>query len=110
MILDEYLQYIQELLPGGKCRKATKDYRARLAQIQRMQIDARMACEKLKNNPLASATGYRECMAGVKTRTATWKGSAKNARLRMQRYCKKSVSAQLAGTRNAPEVSPDEDL
>jgi len=110
MILDEYLQYIQELLPGGKCRKATNDYRARLAQLQRMQIDAKVACDKLKNNPLASATGYKECMDGLKLRQASWRGRAQNSRLKMQKHCKKSVSAQLAGTKNAPEVSPDEDL
>ena len=34
MLLDEYLQYLQELLPGGKCRKATLKYRTRLSQLE----------------------------------------------------------------------------
>ncbi|MHA1168646.1 MAG: hypothetical protein ACTSRU_12540 [Candidatus Hodarchaeales archaeon] len=110
MILDEYLQYLQELIPGSKCRKATVTYRQRLAQLQRLNIDARMACEKLKGNPLASPGGYKECMDALKLRQAAGKGKAKNERLRMQRHCKKSVSAQLSGTKHAPEVSPDEDV
>lgn len=110
MILDEYLQYLQELLPGGKCRKATQMYRTRLSQLQRLNIDARVSCDKLKNNPLASAGGYKQCMDALKLRVAAARGRAKNERLRMQKYCKKSVGAQLAGTKNAPEVSPEEDV
>ena len=108
MLLNEYLQYLQET-KAGKCRKATKLYRQRLAQIQRLEIDAKVACERLKNNPLASAGGYKSCMDELKLRQASWKGRAKNERLRMQRYCQKSIAAQLAGTKHAPEVSPDED-
>ena len=110
MILDEYLQYLHELLPGSKCRKATELYRTRLAQMQRLSIDARMACEKLKNNPLASRSGYKECMDSLKLRAGAAKGRAKNERLRMQKYCKKSVGAQLAGTKDAPEISSEEDV
>lgn len=110
MILDEYLQFLHELLPGGKCRKATQMYRSRLAQMQRLKIDAKMACEKIKNNPLASPGGYKQCMDGLKLRVAVAKGRAKNERLRMQKHCKKSVSAQLAGTKDAPEISPEENL
>ena len=110
MILDEYLQHLQELLPGGKCRQATQRYRHRLAQLQRMRIDAKVACERLKGNPLASAGGYKKCMDALKLRKASWKGRAKNERLKMQKHCKKSVSAQLAGTKHAPEVSPEEDI
>jgi len=109
MILDEYLQHLQET-KGGKCRKATKMYRARLAQLQRLRIDAQMACDKLKGNPLASAGGYKSCMDALKLRKASWRGRAKNERLRMQKYCQKSVSAQLSGTKFAPEVSPEEDI
>jgi hypothetical protein len=108
MLLDEYLQHLQELLPGGKCRKATRMYRARLAQAQRLQIDAKVACEKLKNNPLASPGGYKKCMDSLRLKVSNAKGRAKSERLRMQKYCKKSVSAQLAGTKHAPEVSPEE--
>ena len=108
MLLDEYLQHLQEA-SWNKCRKATIRYRQRLAQVQRLEIDAKVACERLKGNPLASASGYKDCMDSLKSRQASWKGQAKNERLRMQKYCKKSVSAQLAGTKNAPEVSPDED-
>jgi len=108
MLLDEYLQYLQELLPGGKCQKATHSYRSRLSQMQRLQIDAKVACDKLKNNPLASPGGYQKCMSGLKLRIAAAKGRAKNERLRMQKYCKKSVAAQLAGTKDAPEVSPED--
>ena len=109
MILDEYLQHLQET-KSSKCRKATVRYRQRLAQIQRLNIDAKVACERLKNNPLASPGGYKNCMASLKSRQSTWKGRARMERLRMQKYCKKSVSAQLAGTKHAPEVSPDEDV
>ena len=108
MLLDEYLQYLQELLPGGKCRKATLTYRTRLSQLQRLQIDAKVGCDKLKNNPLASPGGYKKCMDSLRLRVASAKGRAKNERLRMQKYCKKSVGAQLAGTKDAPEVSPEE--
>lgn len=109
MLLDEYLQHLQEA-SWNKCRKATKRYRQRLAQLQRLSIDAKVACERLKGNKLASAGGYEKCMASLRSRQNAWKGEARNERLRMQRYCKKSVSAQLAGTKNAPEVSPDEDV
>ncbi len=109
MILDEYLQHLQET-KSGKCRKATVRYRQRLAQLQRLSIDAQVACDRLKNNPLASAGGYKSCMASLKLRKASWKGQARNERLKMQKYCKKSVSAQLAGTKHAPEVSPEENV
>jgi hypothetical protein len=109
MLLDKYLQLLQET-KSGKCRKVTQLYRARLSQMQRLQIDAKVACDKLKNNPLASPGGYQKCMSGLKLRIAAAKGRAKNERLRMQKYCKKSVSAQLAGTKNAPEISPEENL
>ncbi len=110
MLIDEYLQYLQELLPGGKCRKATQMYRTRLSQLQRLKIDARVACDKLKGNPLASPGGYNQCMGSLKLRIASATGRAKNERLRMQKHCKKSVGAQLAGTKNAPEVSPEENV
>lgn len=85
-------------------------YRSRLAQMQRLKIDAKMACEKLKNNPLASPGGYTHCMGRLKLRIAAAQGRVKNERLRMQKHCKKSVSAQLSGTKNAPEISPEENL
>lgn len=110
MILDEYLEFLHELLPGGKCRKATALYRRRLSQMQRLNIDARMSCDKLKNNPLASRGGYKQCMDSLKLRIAVAKGRAKNERLRMQKYCKKSVGAQLAGTKDAPEITPEENV
>jgi len=109
MLLDEYLQHLQET-KSGKCRKATVRYRQRLAQLQRLNIDAKIACEKLKDNPLASASGYKKCMDSLKLRQAAWRGRAKNERLKMQKYCKKSVSAQLSGTKHAPEISPEEDV
>lgn len=109
MLLDEYLQHLQET-KSGKCRRATKRYRQRLSQLQRLSIDAKVACERLQGNPLASPEGYKKCMASLKLRKASWKGQARNERLRMQKYCKKSVSAQLAGTKHAPEISPDEDV
>ena len=104
MLIDEYLQYLQE----SKCSNATKRYRARLSQLQRLQIDAKVACDKLKNNPLASPGGYKNCMDALRLRVASAKGRAKNERLRIQKYCKKSVGAELAGTKNAPEVSPED--
>jgi len=104
MLIDEYLQYLQE----SKCSNATKTYRVRLSQLQRLQIDAKVACDKLKNNPLASPGGYKNCMDALRLRVAVAKGRAKNERLRIQKYCKKSVGAQLAGTKNAPEVSPED--
>lgn len=107
MNLNEYLEYLQELLPGGKCRKATQTYRVRLAQLQRLTIDAESACEKLRDNPLASKEGYSNCMKSLKLRKTVARGRAKNERLRIQKYCKKSVAAQLAGTKHAPEVSPE---
>lgn len=109
MILDEYLEFLYEL-SGGKCRKATNLYRSRLSQMQRLNIDARMACDKLKNNPLASSGGYKQCMDSLKLRIGVAKGRAKNERLRMQKYCKKSVGAQLAGTKDAPEITPEENV
>jgi hypothetical protein len=104
MLIDEYLQYLQE----SKCSSATKTYRVRLSQLQRLKIDAKMACDKLKNNPLASAGGYQKCMGALKLRVAAATGRARNERLKIQKYCKKSVGAELAGTKNAPEVSPEE--
>ena len=109
MLLNEYLIFLQET-KSGQCRKATKMYRLKLAQLQRLRIDARVACERLKGNPLASPDGYKKCMASLKLREASWEGQARNERLRMQKYCKKSVSAQLAGTKHAPEVTPEEDI
>ncbi len=108
MILNKYLRFLHEA-SGRKCRAATQRYRERLAQMQRLNIDARAACDKIKNNPLATPGGYKECMDGVRMRVGVAKGRARNERLRMQKYCKKSVAAQLSGTKNAPEISPDED-
>jgi hypothetical protein len=109
MILDEYLIFLQET-KSGKCRKATVMYRQRLAQLQRLSIDAKIACEKLKGNPLASKGGYKECMDALKLKQTAWAGRARSERLKMQKYCKKSVAAQIAGTKHAPEISPDEDV
>ena len=88
----------------SKCKSATKNYRTILKHINRLNIEAPEACKRLKD---VSPSKYRDCMDSLSMTKQRAAGSRKRVRLQMQRYCKRSVPARIAGTKYAPEFSTE---
>ena len=88
----------------SKCKSATKRYRATLKQINRLNIEAPEACKRLKD---VAPSKYKDCMDSLAKNKKLAADSRKVIRLQMQRSCKRSVSARVAGTKYAPEFSAE---
>ena len=84
----------------SKCKDYTKRYRAILQQILRLQYDAPEACQRLRD---VAPEKYKSCMDSLKATKKAVHQSRLNTRLQMQKYCKRSIAAQVAGTKEAPE-------
>lgn len=84
----------------SKCKEYTKKYRAILQQILRLQHDAPESCQRLRD---VAPEKYKDCMDSLKATKQAVHQSRMNIRLQMQKYCKRSVAAQVAGTKEAPE-------
>ncbi|MHA1817451.1 MAG: hypothetical protein ACTSX1_15725 [Candidatus Heimdallarchaeaceae archaeon] len=84
----------------SKCKDMTKRYRTILQQLLRLEHDAPEACNRLKD---VAPHKYQDCMDSLKATKKAVRASRMTVRLQMQKYCKRSMAAQVAGTKHAPE-------
>jgi hypothetical protein len=84
----------------SKCKDMTKRYRTILQQLLRLDHDAPEACNRLKD---VAPHKYQDCLDSLEATKKTVRASRMTVRLQMQKYCKRSMAAQVAGTKHAPE-------
>jgi len=84
----------------SKCKDMTKRYRTILQQLLRLDHDAPEACNRLKD---VAPQKYKGCMDSLKATKKSVRASRMAVRLQMQKYCKRSMAAQVAGTKHAPK-------
>ena len=91
----------------SKCKSSTENYRKILKHINRLNIEAPKACQRLKD---ISPKKYKDCMDSLAQTKQSIAGTRKRIRLQMQKYCKRSIPARIAGTKFAPEHATESAL
>lgn len=96
----EFIWRVCTMSKRSKCKDMTKRYREILQQLLRLEHDAPEACNRLKD---VAPHKYKDCMDSLKATKKSVHESRMNIRLQMQKYCKRSMAAQVTGSKYAPE-------